>query len=78
VEALTPGLRASPIPRRAAGQGTGKRPCLLNGLERRGGDGGTRGDRGVEAPVTEIIDRCQQAVMLARELLLQGLGFLGM
>jgi hypothetical protein len=55
-----------------------KRPCLIHGLEKRGGGGGTQEDRGAETPVTEIIVRCQRAVMPARELLLQGLGSLGM
>jgi hypothetical protein len=43
VEALTPSLRASPIPRRASPRGMVKRPCVLNGLEKRGGGGGRQG-----------------------------------
>ena len=58
--------------------GHGENLCHINELENRGGGGWTREDRGGEEPVTEIIDRRQRAVMPARELLLQGLGFLGM
>ena len=65
VEALTPCLRASPIPLRASGLGMVKSPCLIHGLEKRGGDGRARGDRGAEASVTKIADRCQHAVMMA-------------
>jgi hypothetical protein len=39
-----------------------KRPCLIHGLEKCGGDNRTRGDLGAEASVTEIVDRCQPAV----------------
>jgi hypothetical protein len=51
----TPGVRL----------GYGKKTLSFNELEKRGGGGGTRGDRGAEAPVTEIIDGRQRAVMLA-------------
>ena len=62
VEALTPGLRASPIPLRTSGRGMVKSPCLIHGLEKQGGDGRRRGDRGAEASVTKIADSCQAAV----------------
>jgi hypothetical protein len=58
--------------------GHGGKPCHINGLVKRGGGGGTQEDCGAETSVTEIIVRCQRAVMPAREQLLQGLGSLGM
>jgi hypothetical protein len=42
-----------------------RRPCALNGLERRGGGGGQGWRVRCERPVTEIIDRRQPAVMRA-------------
>jgi hypothetical protein len=62
VEALTPCPRASPIPLQASARGMVERPCLIHGLEKRGGDGRARGDLGAEASVTKIVDRGQAAV----------------
>ena len=43
----------------------GEKPCVLNGLEKRGGVGGPGWRVRCERPVTEIIDRRQPAVMRA-------------
>jgi hypothetical protein len=53
------------MPRRASPWGMVKRPCVLNGLEKRGGGGGSGWRVRCERPVTEIIDRRQPAVMRA-------------
>ena len=42
-----------------------KRPCVLNGLEKRCGGGGRQGGPWRQGPVTKIIDRRQRAVMRA-------------
>ena len=42
-----------------------KRPCVLNGLEKRGGGGWRQGGPWRQGPVTKIIDRRQRAVMRA-------------